>query len=233
MCLPGPLSRADILCTVCIYDNTVAMARFDRNEAPGALHHVVAQAASDSRIVVDDSDRLRLLDGLRAVVGEHGWQCLAYCVMTTHAHLVLCTPEPNLGRGMQLLLGRYAFAHNRRHHRRGRLFGDRFWSRRIDRPHHLLCASLYTVLNPVSAGICAHPAAFAWSSYGETVEVTAASGILEPGLLLRTLDENEEAGRERYRALVDDAVVRLRQRRQDEAWWRAVERAAGATQAPG
>jgi REP element-mobilizing transposase RayT len=211
----------------------MVMARFDRNEAPGALHHVVAQAASDSRIVVDDSDRLRLLDGLRTVVGECGWQCLAYCVMGTHAHLVLCTPEPNLGQGMQLLLGRYAFAHNRRHRRRGHLFGDRFWSRRIDRPHHLLCASLYSVLNPVSAGLCAHPAAYGWSSYSETAGVSAGSGILEPALLLRTLGEKEVVARERYRELVDDAVVRLRRRRQDEAWWRAVERSARATRAPG
>ena len=93
------------------------MPRRPRQEAPGALHHVVVQAASDSAIVADDVDRGAFLDELRRVVSECGWSCIAYCVMTTHAHLVLLTPEANLGRGMKLLLGRYAFSHNRRHGR--------------------------------------------------------------------------------------------------------------------
>ena len=70
---------------------------------------------------------------------------------------MVCTPEPNLGEGMKLLLGRYSFVHNRRHGRRGYLFGRRYWSRRVDSPRHLRCAALYTVLNPVAAGICPHP----------------------------------------------------------------------------
>ena len=209
------------------------MPRRPRLEAPGALHHVVAQAASDCRIVLDDADRLRFLDELRIVVRECGWQCIAYCVMDTHVHLILLTPEPNLGQGMRLLLGRYAVVYNRRHGRRGHLFSDRFWSRRIDRPHYLLCASVYAVLNSVSAGICSHPADFAWSSYRETAGEPNESGILQPGLLLGTFDEDVRLARKQYVELVDDAVARLRQRRRDEAWWRSVERAVAETLAPG
>jgi REP element-mobilizing transposase RayT len=205
------------------------MPRRLRLEAPGALHHVVVQAASGGRIVVDDADRLRFLDELRAVVGGHGWRCGAYCVMDTHAHVVVCTPEPNLGEGMKLLLGRYAFVHNRRHSRRGHLFGRRFWSRRLDKPHYLRCAALYTVLNPVVAGMCAHPSRFPWSSYRETAGAAPASGLLEPGLVLQTLDDDVDAARARYVEIVDDALARLGRRRAEEAWWRTVERAAAAT----
>ena len=194
------------------------MPRRPRLEAPGALHDVVAQAASRCRVVVDNADRLRFLDELRRVVDECGWQCIAYCVMGTHVHLVIWTPEPNLGVGMKLLLGRYAFVYNRRHGRRGHLFSDRFWSRRIDRPHHLRCAAVYTALNSVAAGICAHPSEFVWSSYRETAGIAPASGLLEPELLLRTLDEDVDIARVRYRELVDEAVARLARRRLDEAW---------------
>ena len=44
----------------------------------------------------------------------HGWNCVAYCLLDTHVHLVVVTPKPNLGRGMRLLLGRYAITYNRR-----------------------------------------------------------------------------------------------------------------------
>ena len=131
--------------------------------------------------MVDDADRMRFLDELRAVVGGHGWRCGAYCVLDTHAHLVVCTPEPNLGAGMKLFLGRYAYTHNRRHGRQGHLLGRRFWSRRVDKPHYLRCAALYTVLNPVAAGICSHPGGFRWSSYRETAAATRASGLLDLG----------------------------------------------------
>ncbi len=209
------------------------MPRRPRLEAAGAIHHVVVQAASDGRLVVDDADRLRFLDEVRRVIHQYSWECVAYCVMTTHVHLVICTPTPNLGEGMGTLLGRYAFAFNRRHGRTGPLFRNRFWSRRIDRPHYLTCAAFYAVLNPVAAGLCVHPADFAWSSYRETAGAVPESGILSAGLLLATLDEDPTAARMTYRVFVDEAVVRLAKRRDEEAWWRTVESAAAATLATG
>ena len=190
------------------------------------MHHVVVQAASGGTLFVDDSDRRRFLDEFRAVVSECGWQCVAYCLMDTHIHLVICTPEPNLGAGMKLLLGRYAFAHNRRHNRHGHLFGHRYWSRRVDGPRYLRCAALYAVLNPVAAGICSHPRHFRWSSYAETSASASASGVLAPAVLLRTLDDDMEVARVMYRGIVDDAVARLGRRRSGEVWWRTVEAAA-------
>lgn len=92
--------------------------------------------------MADDADRLRWIDELRTVVAECNWQCIAFSLMETHVHLVVCTPEPNLAEGMRLLLGRYAFTYNRRNVRRGHLFSDRYWSRRIDKPYHLRCASV-------------------------------------------------------------------------------------------
>jgi putative transposase len=212
-------------------DNNHSVARHPRNEGAGALHHVVAQAPSDGRIVRDDSDRLHLLDELRLAAGVSGWQCIAYGVMETHLHLVLCTPEPNLARRMNTLLGRYSFAHNRRHGRRGHLFSDRYWSRRIDKPHYLCCAALYAVLNPVKAGLCTHPSEFAWSSYGETAGLRPTD-FIEPEPLLRTLAEDQEAARQQYRAIVDTAVQRLHRRRIEEAWWKTVAQVVDETRTP-
>ena len=196
------------------------------------MHHVVAQAPTDGRIVRDDSDRLHLLDELRRAAGVCEWQCIAYGLMDTHVHLVVCTLQPNLARGMSSLLGRYAFSHNRRHGRRGHLFSDRYWSRRIDKPHYLCCAALYAVLNPVRAGLCGHPREFAWSSYSETAGLAPPSGLLEPEPLLRTLGDDLETAREEYRATVDAALERLHRGRVEEAWWKTVARVVGETRAP-
>jgi REP element-mobilizing transposase RayT len=180
-------------------------------------------------LFTDDADRSQFLELLRQVCIECGWSCIAYCVMTTHVHLVVHTPEPNLGKGMGLLLGRYAFAYNRRRGRRGHLFSDRYWSRRIDRPRYLCCSSLYAVLNPVAARLCDDPEAYVWSSYRETAGLIPSDGLLDPELLLRTLDEVVARARVVYREIVAQAVVRLQQRRSEEAWWKSVERAVAYT----
>jgi REP element-mobilizing transposase RayT len=193
----------------------------------------VCQAATGVPLFIDDLDRTQLLDELRSVARDLGWQVIAYCLMTTHVHIVVCTPEPNLAAGMRRLQGRYSSAHNRRHGRRGHLFGGRYWSRRIDRPHYLWCAALYAVLNPVAAGLCAHPRDYAWSSYGETVGAIPASGLLEVDILLRTFHEQIDQSRRVYAAVVEDALLRLARRRADEKWWQTVESAAPGARTTG
>ena len=76
---------------------------------------------------------------------------------------------------------------------------------------------------------CAYPSRFPWSRYRETAGAAPASGLLAPGLVLETLDDDVDAARARYVEIVDDALARLGRRRAEEAWWRAVERAAAAT----
>ena len=200
------------------------MPRRPRQEAPGALHHVVVQAATGGRLVLDDLDRIQFLDEFAGVVRASEWECIAYGVLDGHAHFVLCTPQPNLGEGMRRFQGRYASLHNRRHGRRGHLFGGRYWSRRIDRPHYLRCAAVYAVLNVVAAGICAHPSQFAWCSYRETAGVPPPGSFLAPDILLRTFDQDLARARVVYRELVDEAVVRLSRRRREVAWSQEVER---------
>ena len=209
------------------------MPRRPRLEAHGALHHVVVQAATGERIVRDDADRLRLLDGFRTVALECGWECGAHSLLDTHAHFLIRTPEPNLGEGMKLALGRYTYTHNRRHGRRGHLLGRRYWSRRVDDPRHRLRAALYTVMNPTAAGICAHPRDFVWSSYLETAGLIRPSGFGVPAVVLEVIHDEVDEAQAIYRDLVEDAVVRLAARRTDEAWWRAVERSAAGTRETG
>ena len=127
--------------------------------------------------------------------------------MNTHLHLVLDTREPNLGQGMQRLVGGYAFWFNRRHRREGHLFTSPYYTRRIAQESHLIQACVYVVLNPVSAGICGHPGDWRWSSYGDTLGAAGAVGITDPELLLVLLAEDADVARSLYRALVDDAVA--------------------------
>lgn len=138
---------------------------------------------------------LELLDETRQVceVDIH-----AYVLMTNHVHL-LATPrgDPNgISEMMKALGQRYAQYFNRRHARTGGLFEGRYRSCLVAEPRYLFACYRYIELNPVRAGMVAHPGDYAWSSYH-------ANAL---GRLDRVVTPHPE-----YRALSDDAARRRAQ----------------------
>jgi REP element-mobilizing transposase RayT len=62
------------------------------------------------------------VDLLAQIVQRHHWLCHAYCLMDTHYHLLIETPEGNLSQGARQLNGVYTQQSNRRHGRVGHVF---------------------------------------------------------------------------------------------------------------
>ena len=102
------------------------------SQVAGGIHHVWSRGAVKQTIFINDDDRQRYLVRLAKVVKYMSWHCLAYCLMGNHMHLLIETPNPNLGRGMQRLHGPYAQAFNRRHSGSGHVFGARFESKLVE-----------------------------------------------------------------------------------------------------
>ncbi len=117
---------------------------------------------------MDDKDRTTFLNRLADVASAQMWDVHAYCLLDTHAHLVLRTRHGNLGSGMGRILGWYAHRFNGRHGHEGHLFLSPFWSRVIEGPEQHVRACLYVALNPVAAGVCRTPAEFAWQRIADT-----------------------------------------------------------------
>ncbi len=188
------------------------MPRAPRREAPGAIHHVVAQGNNRQAIVLDDRDRMTFVRRLADASSRFAWTCLAYCLMDTHAHIIVQTSKPNLGQGAGWLLGGYARWFNRRHRREGHLFVTPFFSRSLETDEHLVAAAAYVVVNPVSAGLCEHPSEWTWSSYRGTLEAGPPTFAVS-SFVLGMLADNEEVARARYVAIVDEYVARVRRER--------------------
>jgi REP element-mobilizing transposase RayT len=185
-----------------------AMPRKPRGEAPGAIHHVVAKGNAGHEIVRDDIDRSALLERLARATELHRWSCLAYCLMDNHFHLVVQTPNPNLGVGMKWLKAAYAQDFNHRHGRSGHLFGGRFYSEIVTRDAHLTAAIVYVIFNPVRAGIVQRPEQWRWSSYAATIGLVPAPGFLDDGNVLEFVDGRADVARRLLVAAVEEAVER-------------------------
>jgi putative transposase len=128
------------------------------------VHHLYARGNRKQLIFLDERDRFVYLKILGIVVADYGWRCLAYCLMTNHVHLLIETPEANLGAGVQQAHGSYARVFNDRHQRSGHLFQGRYGTTVIRTDEQLCAAVRYVALNPVTAGLCSAPEQWIWGS---------------------------------------------------------------------
>ncbi len=162
---------------------TRCMARQPRTELAGGIHHVFVRGAVRQTIYLDDRDRDGYLATLAKVVRWASWSCLSYCLMGNHMHLLIETPQPNLGDGMQRLHGAFAQRFNLRHEKDGHVFGTRYQAKPITSDAHLWVIVRYIVQNPVAAGLCATPEAWPWSSHASVLDGPAPPCLDRPRLL--------------------------------------------------
>jgi putative transposase len=182
------------------------VARKPRAEAANATHHVVAKGTGGQALVRDNVDRRAFVTRLARAVELHRWSCLAYCLLDTHFHLIVATPEPNLGLGMKWLKASYAQDFNFRHDRQGHLFGGRFYSQIIESDNHLIAAIVYVSVNPVRAGIVDQPEAWPWSSYPATIGVVSAPAFLAVDEALALVDQRRDVARRMLAEAVGEAA---------------------------
>jgi REP element-mobilizing transposase RayT len=143
--------------------------RVIRSRLGDGLFHVVTRAVANTPAFFDDVDRVGFLRLLAECVRSFDWQLYAYCLMTTHYHLILDTTQSALSAGMQRLNGVHAQRVNRRVGRTGHLFGGRYVSWTVASDEHARAACRYVLLNPVRARLCERPEDWPWSGsrYGK------------------------------------------------------------------
>jgi putative transposase len=139
------------------------MSRRPRSALSDGFFHVTSRATGGLDLFRDDVDRSAFIQLLGSTALALMWACHAYCLMSTHYHLLLETTQGDLSKGMHRLNGIYAQGFNRRHARKGHLFEERFSSYVIETDEHFEAACRYVLENPVRAALCDHAAQWPWS----------------------------------------------------------------------
>ena len=129
------------------------MPRTARLDAPGVLHHVIIRGIERRKIFWDEADYEDFLDRLAGLIPETQTTCLAWVLMTNHAHFLLRAGPDGLSGFMRRLLTGYAVKFNRRHHRHGQLFQNRYKSILCQEDAYLKELVRYIHLNPLRAGM--------------------------------------------------------------------------------
>jgi putative transposase len=178
-----------------------------RLQFAGAVYHVATRATGPSDLFRDADDRQRFLKILKHVVGKYEWRLHSYCLMVTHYHLVLTTPKPNIGLGMQLLNGLYARTFNRRHGRLGHLVSARYSAAVIESEGHAFEVCRYVPTNPVRSEMCTKAEDWPWSSYGATLGLRPEPSFLDSSWILERFGGDLSTARQNLRDFVDAELV--------------------------
>ena len=165
-----------------------------RDRAPG-FHHVWVNATGNWAYFLDDIDRMTWLRRLIVTLGRFGWRCIAFCLMTTHVHLLLLIEDESLPEGMRDLNREYSKDFNARHERAGSFLRKRYGSRRVEGRRDLLDTYAYVVLNPVKEGLCERAEEWRWNSYATTIGLANDFPFVDVEPLLAELGSTLEEAR--------------------------------------
>lgn len=159
------------------------VARHSRTYSESGIYHAMARGNEKKDIFKDNEDRIKYLDILRDKKGNTNFYLYAYCIMSNHIHLIIKEEDESLSDIMKRINVSYASYLNKKYHRVGHVFQDRFKSEPIEDDRYLLTAIRYVHNNPVKAKLVESPENFAWSSYKDYIG-NSNSKIVDTGFVL-------------------------------------------------
>ncbi len=182
------------------------MPRPLRIEYENAYYHVMNRGRARQKIFHSEVYYEVFLNTLEEAHQRFGVEILCYCLMGNHYHLLLKTPEANLGRVMRHINGVYTQRHNRLKRTDGPLFRGRYKAICVEEDSYQLQLSRYIHRNPLEARMVSELETYAWSSYPYYV----TSGQKPPSWLYQA-ELYSQLGvkgryREKYRAYVELGV---------------------------
>ncbi|HEU5362910.1 MAG TPA: transposase [Gaiellaceae bacterium] len=188
------------------------MSNKHRIEEPGASYHINANALDGMALYRDEVDRLRFFDLFADEVEKSDWTILEYTFMTTHYHVLLTLNKCTLSSGFQRLQSRYARSYNRRHHRRGVVWQERFHDEMVETESHLFEAVRYVALNAPRARMVDAPEDWPWCSYGAAIGRHGPDLLVDEQALLGLFSEDPDRARRKLQAYVEEKDPRVRWR---------------------
>jgi len=154
--------------------------------ATGEIYHVYSKSLAGKVIFNSDREFLRMKETLKYYLietdtrfslneggvrnGARIVQIMAYCIMSTHVHLILKQlSDDGISRFMSRVLNSYTRYFNEKYKRKGTLYEGKFKRLIVRSEEYLLHLTRYIHLNPVTAYMVDSPEQWTFSSYLEYI----------------------------------------------------------------
>lgn len=181
--------------------------RLPRLSFADGVYHATCKCNNSEFRFKDDDDFETLLEKINKARDKYNVKVHAFCLMSNHYHLLVSTPQDKtLSLFFQYVNGQFARAYNKKHGRKGHLWGERFFSTVVESNQHLLRSFFYIELNMVRAKGVDKPEKWKWSSYSNH---TTGKGVFKIDYYEHYLElGNTDAERQqRYKEMMKESML--------------------------
>jgi len=189
------------------------MARPLRIEYPDAWYHVMNRGRRREQVFERKNDYELFVEILQEAVELFALRVSAFCLMPSHYHLLVQTPDANLSRCMRHLNGVYTQRYNSGHSLDGQLFRGRYKAILVPEDSYLLQLVRYIHRNPVRAGMVDKAEHYDWSSHKGYLSSAKKWDWLHKHFILSMLDKESQQKETRYRTFMgedeDESFLRI------------------------
>lgn len=124
------------------------MARQARSKSATGIYHVMLSGNECKPIFLDDEDKKKFVDIMLQKKDGTSSRLYAYSVMDNHVHVVIQEVSQSLERFVKRIGVTYAAYFNKKYHRIGHVFQDRYRSEAIEDDAYLLSVIRYIHKDP-------------------------------------------------------------------------------------
>lgn len=166
------------------------MPRQARSHSPTGIYHVMVRGVAKMDIFRDNRDSHKYLDALKRFKQKLEYRLFVYCLMKNHVHLLMKEENEPLSVSMKRIGVSYTAYFNRKYHRVGHVFQDRFKSQVIVSESQFKCCARYIHNNPVKALVVKKPDDYPWSSYRDYIH-NHSTKLTDRSMLLSVFAEDD------------------------------------------
>ncbi|NLO21519.1 MAG: transposase [Syntrophomonadaceae bacterium] len=181
------------------------MPRQAREKSKTGVYHVMVRGINRQQIFHDQEDFRKYLRILQRSKELSKYKLFAYCLMINHVHLLIQEDQEEISQVMKRIGTSYAWWYNRKYHRTGHVFQDRYRSEKVEDDQYLLTVIRYIHRNPVKAGICRMPQEYPWSScasyYGQE---DYPLNLIYSELILQIFGQDIDKAQQRFRDFMEE-----------------------------
>ena len=176
------------------------MPRCARVKSFDSVYHIMVRSISDVLLFTSDSEKEMYLNLIKKYQEIYLFKVYAYCIMDTHAHMIIDCNGADISKIMHDINQCYAQYYNRTHNRRGHLFQDRFKSIIIFEDRALINISAYINKNAKDIkGYKGREEKYKYSSYGIYAGIRKDEyGILDPYFILNQFSKDIISAKKQY-----------------------------------
>jgi len=180
------------------------MARKPRIHYEGALYHVISRGNNREYIFEKDEDKKIYLETMLRYKEKYKFKLYAYCIMDSHAHLLIEVDKVPLSKIMQGIQQVFTMKYNKKYNRTGHVFEQRYKAILCNKDEYLLSLVRYIHQNPVRAGI-QEKLNYEWSSHRTYIEMKGTK-LVDYKYVINTLSKDASKAVKEYAKLIEEEI---------------------------